>query len=157
MPPSEDQRPIIVRSFPASDREFADAAGVALEGAQADSDDLATLRAVVERRLCETYPNARVHAQDELAGLAIQDVVWYAYRDGRIRSADPSRERLYTAFAAARRTVQESEAALRHAQDVTRLAGFDDPDPPLPEAPIINGRGSLPGVPTPRPARSQPR
>lgn len=124
MPRTNDRRPIVVRSFPASDREFADATGAAIH--EAKPADPATLRDVVEGRVRASYPNARIHAQDELADLSMQEAVWYAYRDGRIRAADPGRERLYAAVATARRTVRDSEAAIDHARTVSRGAGFDD-------------------------------
>lgn len=124
MPRTEHQRPIVVRSFPASDRDFADATGVAIQ--DAEPADAATLRDVVERRVRGAYPNARIQAQDELADLSMQEVVWYAYRDGRIREADPARERLYAAVGTARRTIRDSQAAIEHARTVSRGAGFDD-------------------------------
>ena len=124
MPWTEDRRPIVVRSFPANDRDFADATGAAIEDAQ--PEDPVTLRDVVERRVRGSYPNARIQVQDELADLSMQDVVWYAYRDGRIRDADPVRERLYAAVASARRTIRESEAAIDHARMASRRAGFVD-------------------------------
>jgi len=126
MPRTEDQRPIVVRSFPASDREFADATGDALQDARVQRSDAATLREVVERRLRGSYRNARIRVQDELADLGMQEIVWYAYRDGRIRDNDPSRERFYAAVATARRTIRESEAAIEHARSVSRGAGFED-------------------------------
>jgi hypothetical protein len=91
MSTSEDQRPIVVRSFPASDRDFADATGDALQEARASEVDPVTLHDVVERRLRAAYRNARIHVQDELADLGMQEIVWYAYRDGRIRDADTRR------------------------------------------------------------------
>ena len=134
MPRTEDQRPIIVRSFPASDSEFAEATGSALQDARAeriertDAPEVAapTLRDIVERRIRAAYKNARIHVQDELADLGMHEIVWYAYRDGRIRDADPSRERLYAAVASARRTIRESEAAIDHARRAASGAGFDD-------------------------------
>jgi len=143
MPTSEDQRPIIVRSFPASDREFADATGDALQKARAERAEEAgrtaraesaerpdppatTLHEVVERRIRAAYRNARIHVQDELADLGMQEIVWYAYRDGRIRDPDPSRERLYAAVASARRTVRESKTAIDHARRAARGARYDD-------------------------------
>ncbi len=148
MAATEDQRPIIVRSFPASDREFAEATGEALQQARseraergageaattaaestsraAERPDAATLRDVVERRIRAAYRNARIHVQDELADLGMQEIVWYAYRDGRIRGSDPSRERLYAAVASARRTVRESETAIDHARRAARGAGYDE-------------------------------
>lgn len=148
MATTEDQRPIVVRSFPASDREFAEATGQALQQARAEraaraaseggaaptertqrsseDADATTLRDVVERRIRAAYRNARIHVQDELADLGMQEVVWYAYRDGRIRDSDPSRERLYAAVASARRTVRESETAIDHARRAARGAGFDE-------------------------------
>jgi hypothetical protein len=124
MPRTEDDRPIVVRSFPANDRDFADATGDAIRDAQ--PADPATLRDVVERRLRASYRNARIQARDELANLGMQEVVWYAYRDGRVRDTDPARERLYAAVATARRTIRDSEAAIEHARTVSRDAGFDD-------------------------------
>ena len=123
MPRTEDHRPIVVRSFPANDRDFADATAAAIQAAP--PADAATLRDVVERRVRSSYPNARIQVQDELAGLSVQEVVWYAYRDGRIRDADPARERLYAAVATARRTIRESKAAIEHARTASRGAGFD--------------------------------
>lgn len=126
MPMTEDQWPIVVRSFPASDREFADATGTALIDARADKTDLVSLRDAVESRLRLSYRNARIRVQDQLADLSLQEVVWYAYRDGRIRDNDPSRERFYAAVATARRTVRESQMVLEHSRSVSRGAGFDD-------------------------------
>ena len=153
MPSIEDQRPIIVRSFPAGDRDFADATGEALEQARADAVEPATFRDLVEQRLRASYRNARIHAQDQFADLGNGDIVWYAYRDGRVRTNDPSRERLYTAFAMARRTVRESQVALEHARDVTRVAGYRDPQPPLPDGPVTAEREP---PPDPDPASLHP-
>ena len=126
MPRTEDQRPIVVRSFPASDRDFAEATGAALLEARADEPDASTLRDVVERRLRASYRNVRISTQDELADLNMQEIVWYAYRDGRIRETDPSRERFYAAVATARRTVRETQATLEQSRSLSRRAGFDD-------------------------------
>ena len=80
----------------------------------------------MERRLRGSYRNARIRVQDELADLSMQEIVWYAYRDGRIRETDPSREWFYAAVASARRTVRDSQAALEHSRSLAQSAGFDE-------------------------------
>jgi len=126
MSKTEDEHRIVVRSFPSTDRDFADAMGDALDGALATSSAPATLAEVVQQRLRGGYPNARIQVQDELGHLGMQETVWYAYRDGRIRESDPIRERLYSVVAAARRTVRESEIVMDHSRKVSRAAGYDD-------------------------------
>lgn len=130
MPKHEEERHIVVRSFPSSDLDFADATGDALQAALATSDAPQTLAGVVEKRLRVAYRNVRIQVQDELGHLGAQETIWYAYRDGRIREKDPVRERLYSVVAAARRTVRESEVAMDHARQVSRAAGYDDQDLP---------------------------
>ena len=124
----EEERHIVVRSFPSSDLDFADATGDALQTALGTSEAPETLAGVVEKRLRLAYRNVRIQVQDELGHLGAQETIWYAYRDGRIRENDPVRERLYSVVAAARRTVRESEVAMDHAQQVSRAAGYDDQD-----------------------------
>lgn len=126
MPKTEDEREIVVRSFPSTDRDFADAMGDALDAALAKRGAPETLAEVVQKRLRSGYPNARIQVQDELGHLGSQETIWYAYRDGRIRENDPVRERLYSVVAAARRTVRESEVVMDHARKLTRAAGYED-------------------------------
>ena len=128
MPKPEEGRQVVVRSFPSTDLDFADATGDALQAALGSGDAPETLAGVVEKRLRLAYRNARVQVQDELGHLGAEETIWYAYRDGRIRQNDPVRERLYSVVAAARRTIRESEAAMDHARQVSRGAGYDDQD-----------------------------
>ena len=128
MPNHEEERQIVVRSFPSSDLDFADATGDALQAALGTSDAPQTLAGVVEKRLRLAYRNVRIQVQDELGHLGAQ-TIWYAYRDGRIRENDPVRERLYSVVAAARRTVRESEVAMDHARQVSHAAGYDQDRP----------------------------
>ena len=131
MPTSEDERPIVIHSFPASDQDFASATGDALADAVSRRVAPETLREVVEQGLRAAYRNARIHVQDELGHLGAAEVIWYAYRDGRIREVDARRERLYSVVAAARRTMRESEVAMNHSREITRAAGYqDEPDEP---------------------------
>lgn len=125
MPRHDDERHIVVRSFPSSDLDFADATGDALETALATEAAPESLAEVVQNQLRRAYRNVRIQVQDELGHLGSQETIWYAYRDGRIRENDPVRERLYSVVAAARRTVQESKVALDHARNVSRAAGYD--------------------------------
>jgi hypothetical protein len=128
MPKNEGERRIVVRSFPPTDQDFADAMGDALDGALATSSEPETLAEVVQQRLRGGYPNARIQVQDELGHIGSGETIWYAYRDGRIRENDPVRERLYSVVAAARRTIRESEVVMDHARKVSRAAGYrDDP------------------------------
>ena len=128
MPNHEEEGHIVVRSFPSSDLDFADATGDALQAVLATGDVPDTLAGVVEKRLRFAYRNVRIQVQDELGHLGAEETIWYAYRDGRIRENDPVRERLYSVVAAARRTVRESEVAMDHARQVSRGAGYDDQD-----------------------------
>lgn len=124
----QEERHIVVRSFPSTDLDFADAAGDAFQAALGTRDAPETLAKVVEKRLRLAYRNVRIQVQDELGHLGAEETIWYAYRDGRIRENDPVRERLYSVVAAARRTIRESEVAMDHARQVTRAAGYDDHD-----------------------------
>ena len=130
MPKPDEGRQVVVRSFPSSDLDFADATGDALQAALGTSDAPETLAGVVEKRLRLAYRNVRIQVQNELGHLGAEGTIWYAYRDGRIRENDPVRERLYSVVAAARRTIRESEVAMDHARQVSRAAGYDDHDPP---------------------------
>lgn len=128
MPQTEDDRRIVVRSFPSADQDFADAMGDALDAALVHPGAPASLAEIVQQRLRSDYPNVRIQVQDELGHLGSEETVWYAYRDGRIRENDPVRERLYSVVAAARRTVRESEIVMDHARKVSRSAGYRDVD-----------------------------
>jgi hypothetical protein len=156
--PTSDERSILVRSFPATDKDFADATGDELAKAVAAQADPLTLHEVVEERLRSAYRNARIRVQDELGHLGSQEIIWYAYRDGRIRESDARRERLYSVVADARRTVREAEAVLGRARAVSRAAGFGEIEGPLPEDVIPIRRAPRRGADrgSPRPP-SQPR
>jgi hypothetical protein len=154
MATSPEDRLIVVRSFPASDRDFADAAGAALGEARRATDDPDAIRDIVLDRLGRDYRNARIQVQDELAELGSGEVIWYVYRDGRIRDVDAHRERLYEVVASARRTLQTTEATLEHSRTISRIAGFDPErrpvsvTPPRPPSP--------PRAAAPRPPRARP-
>jgi len=70
-----------VSCIPSSDKAFRDAAAAALDAVdgQVTPDE-------IERILCaaliDRYPRVDVHRQSEL-GRVFDEVVWYAYRDGR--------------------------------------------------------------------------
>lgn len=151
----EDERQIVVRSFPSSDLDFADATGDALQAALEADDATATLAGVVQDRLRHAYRNARIQVQDELGHLGARETIWYAYRDGRIRENDPVRERLYSVVAAARRTVHESEVAIEHARRTTRAAGYRDDDPEA--ADDVNPRRGSQRPSDPPPRRQPPK
>jgi hypothetical protein len=73
-----------LQPFPARDEEFVRNAADAVASVSADVDDDEELRAMVERRLRATYPNAVVRMQDELARIGGGAGTMYAYRDGHV-------------------------------------------------------------------------
>jgi hypothetical protein len=132
-----DVPPVVVRCFPSADHAFARAAHEALETIQGRSGARATLQAAVDGELRTIYPNSRIVAQDVMATIGQPVVIWYAYRDGRVRKPDPRRDRIYAAVATARDTVKDSRAVMDNSRSIARSAGFEE-RPPLP-GPPLNG------------------
>ncbi|HEU5203125.1 MAG TPA: hypothetical protein VFU17_02380 [Candidatus Limnocylindrales bacterium] len=76
--------PVQLQPFPARDEEFVRNVTDAFASVSAEVSDDEELRAMVERRLRATYPNAVVRMQDELARLGGGAGTMYAYRDGHV-------------------------------------------------------------------------
>jgi hypothetical protein len=72
-----------LQPFPARDEDFVRNVNDAVASVPADVSDDEELRAMVERRLRATYPNAVVRMQDELARIGGAGTM-YAYRDGHV-------------------------------------------------------------------------
>lgn len=71
-----------VHCFPSADVEFARATRARLNEA-ALTAPRHELRAIVERKLRESYPEARVRPRDPVATISDGlDDLWYAFRDG---------------------------------------------------------------------------
>lgn len=84
--------------------------------------------AALERRLRRWYRSIQVRRRDGLGGYDDDPViVWYVYRDGRIRRRNEARDRLYRALAAARRTYRDSERALESARRIAGVFGTSTP------------------------------
>jgi hypothetical protein len=118
------RRTVTVHAFPSSDPQFGGDVARALDAARARTTDPEEVRLTVVGTLRRSYPNIRVVPQDELAGLLSAHDVWYAYRDAAVRPTTEDRERLYRVLGVARRTVDASEAALRHAEEAADHAGY---------------------------------
>ena len=114
-----------LQAYPARDRSFAREVGQLVDNLTADRtfDDASAgdLEAVVQAKLRARFPNAIVHAQDPFARLREPELTLYAYRDGRIRSDDPGRERLYRALADARSTCGESRRIVGESETVASI------------------------------------
>ena len=84
-------------------------------------------RSAAERELRQWYRSMSIHVRDALGGYPDDpSVVWYVYRDGRIRTADPRLERLYAALAVARTVCHGSELAIDRARATARAAGYPE-------------------------------
>jgi hypothetical protein len=84
-----------------------------------------TTATLVERRLRSVYRNIQIRPRDSLGGYADDPTaVWYVYRDGRVRSPDQLRERLYAVLAQARQTRDAAERALERSLAAARVAGY---------------------------------
>ena len=96
---------------------------------EALTDDLA--RAATERELRRWYRSLTIHERDTFGAYPDDPtVVWYIYRDGRVRRPNATLERLYTALAVARTTYADSERAITDAQNAARSAGFSETSGP---------------------------
>jgi hypothetical protein len=85
----------------------------------------AALRELLLERLRPWYRLIEVVIQEDLAHLSVDPTrTWYIYRDGRIRTPNRQRDRLYAALASARQSVDESGHVLDDAQAAARIAGY---------------------------------
>lgn len=90
-------------------------------------DDLSpsAAREMAQAELRRWYRSLSIRERDTLGGYPDDPaVVWYVYRDGRVRRQKPELDRLYRALAAARTTCETSEAAVERAQTAARAAGY---------------------------------
>ena len=113
-----------LRTFPPGDQQFkgeVERAG-AQRGVVADEKegiDPAELVGLMRSH----YPNVSVHTASELGSLATTRVVWYVFRDSRVRPDDWRRERLYEALARARTVISDSRRAIRRGRTTTSDPG----------------------------------
>lgn len=70
------------------------------------------------------YPNTVIRRREAIASFGELDVLWYVFRDGRLRPPDWRRERHYRALALARRTVADAQRVLLRSADIARRAGY---------------------------------
>lgn len=110
-----------VHCYPTSDEDFATFVNDVVHAHA--SIPTARLMADIETDVRRLYPNAQFVARDEFGGYDT-DPVWYAYRDGRIRAANPQRERLYASLSRARTTVEKADEALDESRETARRAGY---------------------------------
>ncbi len=90
----------------------------------------AALRELLLERLRPWYRLIEIVIQEDLAHLSVDPTrTWYIYRDGRIRTPNRQRDRLYAALASARQAVDESGHVLDDAQAAARIAGYRPPPP----------------------------
>ncbi len=111
--------PVILRTFPASDKAFARAADQSLAAAEPTAFE-SDLVEVVGRALVRAgYPLAVVRRREPLADVTNGgETVLYVYRDGRPGRSSARRDRWYAAAGAARETMEATVATLRHSQDL---------------------------------------
>jgi hypothetical protein len=99
-----------------------------VERALADLDETRPERdqkAFVESSLRRWYRTVSIRTRDSIGGYPDDPtIVWYVYRDGRIRRHNPARDRLYAAMGAAIETCRDSESAISAARAVASFAGF---------------------------------
>src|SRR5919112_4592985 len=109
----------------------------------------------LETRLRPWYRSVQVRIRDPLGGYADEPtVVWYVYRDGRIRRRNEPLDGLYSALADARSTTRMSEHVIAEVTSTIRREGFvvepgpdpaevsEDRDPPPPAAgPVLEPVG----------------
>src|SRR5262245_37236045 len=120
---SESDEPTEVKTFPSSDRAFATAVEASIKAAIEMPSDAALWRRT-QAILRRSYPNAHISSQSDLAKVVQWDRLWYAYRDGRIRTRNVQRERLYALLATSRRTAAESESVIERSWETARRAKF---------------------------------
>lgn len=114
---------IEIRIFPAKDDVFRRAVDSAInEMKDVDDRDANAFRAVVERHLRRHYRNVQIHERDGLGTLLESNVVWYVYRDGRVRNDDERRDRLYEALSRARSAIADSERAMERSASADEKA-----------------------------------
>jgi len=119
----ESDAPTEVKTFPTSDRAFASAVVASVQAAL-DTPSEPALWQRTQAILRRSYPNATIASQSDLAKVVQWDRIWYAYRDGRIRTWNVQRERLYALLATSRRTAAESESVIERSWETARRAKF---------------------------------
>jgi hypothetical protein len=114
-----DQSNLRILSFPVDD----DALRGEVERALASLPSNGLTPAALEAALRHCYRSVQVRARNPLGGYADEpSLVWYVYRDGRIRRPNESLDRVYAILAAARVTRRSSEALLGAARQTARRA-----------------------------------
>jgi len=101
-----------VKIFPPQDDDFRGEVEHALSQLTAAPVESAPEPRDLVALVCGHYPNVSIASRDEFGTLGSTRVVWYVFRDHRIRSDDARRERLYGALARARNMVSDSNRAL---------------------------------------------
>ncbi len=110
--------------FPRSDVTLRRDVEAALRDVEGPPEARATVT-LVERRLRRVYRNIQIHLRDSLGGYDDDPTaVWYVYRDGRVRSPNELRERLYAVLADARETTRSTQRALERSLGAARVAGY---------------------------------
>lgn len=124
MPAPNDLR---LLSFPSGDATFRDDVGRAGDSLHEDMSDVEGHRVLLDQ-LRPRYRSVEIVTQNLLAQHELVPIrVWYVFRDGRVRPFSEGRERLYTAIALARKTIDASRTAMDDARTVARSAGYEDP------------------------------
>jgi hypothetical protein len=112
-----------IHAFPVNDTEFRTfvldvlkTLGSDEQGGNFDVDE-------VEGRVNERYRNVQIVVRDQSSSYDLVPV-WYAYRDGRVRTDDARRERLYESLSKAREVVGQASDAMEHSRATARRAGY---------------------------------
>ena len=96
-----------IRIFPTRDQAFRGEVERAIASLDLSPKDAAAPNPhALIAALRPTYPNVRVTTQDDLGSIDLTGVVWYVFRDRRVRTDDWRRERLYSALARARTVIR---------------------------------------------------
>jgi hypothetical protein len=116
---------VIIHCFPADDsfvRDLRRAAASASAARAAADSELVGLRDALVAALRAWYPLVALHEREDLASLTRREIVWYLFRDGRVRAQHEASDRLHHALAAARDTAALTDEAMDDAEATLRLA-----------------------------------
>ena len=113
--------------FPADDLALRHEVDRALADVLATVPEPRQIAALTER-LQRWYRSIQIRQRETLAGYDDDPmIVWYVYRDGRIRVRNEGLEHLYGAMATARDTYRSTERALDASREAASNAGYRQP------------------------------
>jgi hypothetical protein len=112
-----------VITFPARDAAFEKLVDELVSRLRGPDDDLEPHTDALLAALRVNYRNVAIARRSQLSSYD-ETTVWYVFRDGRVRTEDAQRERLYQSLSQARDVVGRANAALAGAHQAAREAGY---------------------------------